>query len=136
MGSRRQARERALQILFQWDIHGNTEHWLEDFWEREPTTDEVRQFANQLVDGVMANHKELDHLIGAHATNWKVNRMPVVDRNILRAALYELVKAKRVHHQLSDCLEDLKTKPVSDKAGQLAESAVTTMASAIASIAA
>jgi transcription antitermination protein NusB len=91
MGSRRQARERALQILFQWDIHGNTEHWLEDFWEREPTTDEVRQFANRLVDGVMVNHKELDHLIGAHATNWKVSRMPVVDRNILRAALYELL---------------------------------------------
>lgn len=42
-----------------------------------------------------------------------------------RDALYELVKAKRLHKQLSDCLEDLKTKPVSDKAGQLAESAVT-----------
>ena len=91
MGGRRQARERALQILFQWDIHGNTEHWLEDFWEREPTTDEVRQFAIRLVDGVMANHNELDRLIGAHATNWTVSRMPVVDRNILRAALYELV---------------------------------------------
>jgi transcription antitermination protein NusB len=64
---------------------------LEDFWEREPTTDEVWQFANRLVDGVMATHKELDHLIGAHATNWKVSRMPVVDRNILRAALYELL---------------------------------------------
>jgi energy-coupling factor transporter ATP-binding protein EcfA2 len=42
-----------------------------------------------------------------------------------RDALYELVRAKRLHHKLSDCLEDLKTKPVSDKAGQLAESAVT-----------
>jgi transcription antitermination protein NusB len=91
MGSRRQSRERALQILFQWDIHGNTEHWLEDFWEREPTTDEVRQFAVRLVDGVMANHNELDRLIGTHATNWTVSRMPVVDRNILRAALYELL---------------------------------------------
>jgi N utilization substance protein B len=91
MGSRRQSRERALQILFQWDIHGNTEHWLEDFWERDPPTEEVREFAERLVDGVMANHKELDHVIGAHATNWKVSRMPVVDRNILRAALYELL---------------------------------------------
>lgn len=91
MGGRRQARERALQILFQWDIHGNTEHWLEDFWERNPSTEEVRQFADRLVDGVIANRKELDRLIGAHATNWTVSRMPVVDRNILRAALYELV---------------------------------------------
>ena len=91
MGSRRQSRERALQILFQWDIHGNTEHWLEHFWERDPPTEEVREFAERLVDGVMANHKELDRLIGAYATNWKVSRMPVVDRNILRAALYELL---------------------------------------------
>ena len=91
MGSRRQSRERALQILFQWDIHGNTEHWLEDFWQQEPPTEEVREFAERLVDGVMANHKELDRLIGAHATNWTVSRMPVVDRNILRAALYELL---------------------------------------------
>jgi N utilization substance protein B len=91
MGSRRQSRERALQILFQWDIHGNTEHWLDDFWERNPPTDEVREFAGRLVNGVMANHEELDRLIGAHATNWTVSRMPVVDRNILRAALYELL---------------------------------------------
>jgi N utilization substance protein B len=91
MGSRRQSRERALQILFQWDIHGNTEHWLEDFWERNPPTEEIREFAERLVNGVMTNHKELDRLIGAHATNWTVSRMPVVDRNILRAALYELL---------------------------------------------
>jgi N utilization substance protein B len=91
MGSRRQSRERALQILFQWDIHGNTEHWLDDFWERNPPTDEVREFAGRLVNGVMTNHEELDRLIGAHATNWTVSRMPVVDRNILRAALYELL---------------------------------------------
>lgn len=91
MGSRRQSRERALQILFQWDIHGNTEHWLEDFWERETTTEEVRQFADRLVDGVLTNHKELDRVIGTHATNWTVSRMPVVDRNILRASLYELL---------------------------------------------
>lgn len=91
MGSRRQSRERALQILFQWDIHGNTEHWLDDFWERNPPTDEVREFAGRLVNGVMTHHEELDRLIGAHATNWTVSRMPVVDRNILRAALYELL---------------------------------------------
>ncbi|WP_447983258.1 transcription antitermination factor NusB [Nitrospira sp. Nam74] len=91
MGSRRQSRERALQILFQWDIHGNTEHWLDDFWERNPPTDEVREFAGRLVNGAMAHHEELDRLIGAHATNWTVSRMPVVDRNILRAALYELL---------------------------------------------
>jgi N utilization substance protein B len=91
MGSRRQSRERALQVLFQWDIHGNTDHWLNDFWEQNHTPGDVRQFADQLINGVMAHHEELDRLIGGHATNWKVSRMPVVDRNILRAALYELL---------------------------------------------
>jgi len=91
VGSRRQSRERALQILFQWDIHGNTDHCLKDFWERNPSTEEVRHLADRLVDGVISNHTELDRLISIHATNWSVSRMPIVDRNLLRAALYELL---------------------------------------------
>lgn len=91
MGNRRQSRERALQVLFQWDIHGKVGAWLEDFWTQHPASEDVKSFADRLVDGVIAHKAELDKLIGAHATNWKVSRMPVVDRNILRAALYELL---------------------------------------------
>ena len=91
MGTRRQARERAMQILFQWDIHGNTDHWLKEFWDRHPSSPEVKEFAERLVEGVMAHRAELDKLIGAYASNWKVSRMPIVDRNILRAALCELL---------------------------------------------
>ncbi|TAJ22801.1 MAG: transcription antitermination factor NusB [Nitrospirae bacterium] len=91
MGTRRQARERALQILFQWDIHGKAGDWLEDFWAQHPTAEPVKTFAEQLVEGVRAHKAEIDKLIGAHATNWKVSRMPIVDRNIIRAALYELL---------------------------------------------
>src|SRR5574341_1275922 len=91
MGRRRQSRERALQVLFQWDIHGKAGDWLEDFWTQHPASEDVRSFAEQLVDGVIAHKAELDKLIGAHATNWKVSRMPIVDRNILRAGVYELI---------------------------------------------
>ena len=91
MGSRRHARERAIQVLFQWDIHGAPRYWLEDFWTQHPSPTEERQFAERIVEGVLAHHKELDQLIGALATNWKVSRMPIVDRSILRAALYELL---------------------------------------------
>jgi N utilization substance protein B len=91
VGNRRQSRERALQILFQLDIHGKTGEWLEDFWVQHPASEEIKAFAERLVDGVVANRAELDKLLGSHATNWKVSRMPVVDRNILRAALYELL---------------------------------------------
>ncbi|WP_447980174.1 transcription antitermination factor NusB [Candidatus Nitrospira bockiana] len=91
MSGRRRSRERALQVLFQWDIHGNTDHWLEDFWQRNPLAPDAREFADRLIDGVMMHRPELDQLIERYATNWKISRMPVVDRNILRAALCELL---------------------------------------------
>ena len=91
MGSRHQARERALQILFQYDIHGKPGLWLDVFWKENEATDEVKAFAERLVAGVLEKKKELDVLIGKYATNWKVSRMPIVDRNILRAGVYELL---------------------------------------------
>jgi transcription antitermination protein NusB len=90
VGSRHQARERALQILFQYDIHGKPGLWLDLFWKENEAPDEVKAFAERLVAGVLEKKKELDALIGKYATNWKVSRMPIVDRNILRAGVYEL----------------------------------------------
>jgi transcription antitermination protein NusB len=91
MGSRHQARERALQILFQYDIHGKPDVWLDEFWKPLKADEETKVFAERLVEGVLDKKKELDALIGKHATNWKVSRMPIVDRNILRAGVYELI---------------------------------------------
>lgn len=80
-----------MQILFQWDIHGDTGYWLKDFWAQHPAEPDVRAFAERLAEGVMTHHVELDTLIAAQAKNWKISRMPIVDRNILRAAVYELL---------------------------------------------
>lgn len=91
MGSRHLAREHALQILFQYDIHGKPDVWLDEFWNTVKATEEVKAFTQQIVQGVLEHKKELDALIGKHATNWKVSRMPIVDRNILRAGLYEFL---------------------------------------------
>jgi N utilization substance protein B len=91
MGIRRQARVCALQLLFQWDVQGAAEHWLADYWSHHPVAPEVRRFAEQLVEGVIAHRDELDQLIGAVAINWTVARMPIVDRNILRIGLFELL---------------------------------------------
>jgi transcription antitermination protein NusB len=91
MGSRHHARECTLQILFQYDIHGKAGLWLDVFWTENEATDEVKAFAERLVAGVLEKKKELDALIGKYATNWKVSRMPIVDRNILRAGVYELL---------------------------------------------
>lgn len=111
MGTRHQARERALQILFQYDIHGRSGLWLDVFWKENETTDEARAFAERLVAGVLAQKPELDALISQYATNWKVSRMPIVDRNILRAGVYELL-----------WMDDVPAKVTLNEAVELAKS--------------
>jgi len=91
MGSRHQSRERALQILFQYDIHGKPGVWLDEFWNQCEATEDVRAFAEELVRGVLEHRAELDALLGRYATNWKVSRMQIVDRNILRLGIYEFL---------------------------------------------
>jgi transcription antitermination protein NusB len=105
MGIRRQSRICALQLLFQWDIHRSTEHWLADYWAQHPAASDVREFAEQIVEGVMAHHDELDALIGKLATNWKIGRMPIVDRNILRIGLYELLWLPDVPAKVNEAIE-------------------------------
>lgn len=80
-----------MQILFQYDIHGKPGLWLDEFWKPLKDDQESRAFAEKLVAGVLEHKKELDELIGRYATNWKVSRMQVVDRNILRLGAYELL---------------------------------------------
>ncbi|HKQ34312.1 MAG TPA: transcription antitermination factor NusB [Nitrospiraceae bacterium] len=111
MGSRHQARERALQILFQYDIHGKPGLWLDVFWKENEATDEAKAFAERLVAGVLEKKKGLDALIGKYATNWKVSRMPIVDRNILRAGVYELL-----------WMDDVPAKVTMNEAIELAKS--------------
>jgi N utilization substance protein B len=111
MGSRHQARERALQILFQYDIHGKPGLWLDEFWKPLEADEETKAFAERLVAGVLAHKTELDQLIGQYAVNWKVSRMPIVDRNILRAGLYEFL-----------WMDDVPAKVTLDEAVELAKS--------------
>jgi N utilization substance protein B len=65
---------------------------LRIFWERESQTeDAVKDFTTHLVKGVKENTKEIDSTISKYATNWQINRMAVVDRNILRIATFEIL---------------------------------------------
>ncbi|MBI3895700.1 MAG: transcription antitermination factor NusB [Acidobacteria bacterium] len=94
MPSRRKARECALQMLFQWDLgRHNPEIVQELFWSNtRPDEDEaLRSFANQLFEGVESNIEEIDHLIRTYTEGWSLERMPVVDRNVLRLGIYELL---------------------------------------------
>ena len=96
MGSRHRARERALQILFQYDIHGKPGFWLDEFWKPLKDSEETKTFAEELVAGVLERKREVDTLIGRCATNWTLGRMHIVDRNILRIGVYELLWLDRV----------------------------------------
>ncbi len=91
MGYRRRAREFALQMLYQYDIRQDSEHLIEGFWESKDVPDDIKEFANRIVEGVIKNLSTIDGKIDQSAKNWSIDRMAVVDRNILRMAAYELL---------------------------------------------
>ena len=90
--SRRMARQLALQLLFQQEFQAKNAEWQETFWEEHPTASKtVRTFATSILQGVIDHQLEIDQLIQRYAVDWSISRMPVVDRNILRCATYELL---------------------------------------------
>lgn len=90
MGTRRQARESALQMLYQFELSGGDPEALLGSEVMEGLSSDVRDFAVDLVRGVRENLAEIDGLIQSHSTNWKLARMAAVDKNILRVAVFEL----------------------------------------------
>ena len=96
MGTRRKSRELALQVLYQEELAGQT--GLLDFAEfctHFQVNKKIIPYAGKLLEGVRAKRGEINQLISRHAENWRLERMSVIDRNILRLAVYEL-------HYLSD----------------------------------
>jgi len=117
MGKRREARERAVQFLFQYDLNPTQEldEALNQFWESQraaaiaeekgpatwgepvelppPSVDEaaIRVFADPLIKGTLEYRDESDELIKKNAQNWELHRIAAVDRNILRLAIYEML---------------------------------------------
>ena len=92
MGARRKARELALQMLFQHDLSGNTPDMIldtfEDLQKSKPNT---RDFATKIFRGTVDNLTKIDDMIQAQADNWRLSRMAVVDRNIIRMSVYEFL---------------------------------------------
>jgi transcription antitermination factor NusB len=98
MARRRKARELALQFLYQLDQSGDSEpgpHEAE-FWARHAVDDDARRFASEMVHGTKANQPRIDATITECTEHWDLARMAVVDRNILRLAVYELMWGREV----------------------------------------
>jgi transcription antitermination protein NusB len=93
MGARRRARECALQMLFSYDVtHSSVEELIETYWgEMAEAAEDVRDFANELVNGTIAHLNEIDELIRLRTEHWRITRMAIVDRNLLRLAIFEFL---------------------------------------------
>jgi N utilization substance protein B len=93
MGTRRKSRELTLQMLFQADMgKQNPEQVRQTFWrERDDVGADVRSFAQDLFRVATDRATEIDGLIEGHAEHWRMERMAAVDRNLLRAAVAELL---------------------------------------------
>jgi len=92
MGARRKARELAVQMLYQYDLSGNAPDMIidtfEDLQKSKPNT---REFATKIFRGTVDHIADIDGMIQAQAENWRLSRMAVVDRNIIRLSVYEFL---------------------------------------------
>jgi N utilization substance protein B len=95
-GTRRKSRELAMQMLFQGDIGKQTpEQVQKTFWKAGEDVDiDTRGFAEDLYRVATLKSEEIDELIVAHLVNWRLERMPAVDRNVLRLAVAEMLGFK------------------------------------------
>ncbi len=95
MGLRRDGREAAVQYLFAHELHqpagSKSEAESEGFWELHSAKSGARKFAESLIQGVLANAESIDNTIKGASTNFSLERLANVDRNIIRLAVYELM---------------------------------------------
>ena len=78
-------------MLYQYDLSRESEQLLDGYWSGKAITEDVKEFSNSIVEGVIKNISMIDNKISQSASNWSIERMAAVDRNILRMATYELL---------------------------------------------
>ncbi len=102
MGSRRRARELALQMLYQYEMTAaEPEQMQAHFEEWEGAGEAVRRFADRLLRGVLEHLEEIDDLLARQTAHWRLERLATVDRNILRLAMYELLYEPDTPHAVA-----------------------------------
>ena len=97
MGQRRVARESALQILYQLEFDlPEAEAAVATFWKKKRGTAEAKEYSHWLVEGISAHREEIDAAIQSVSEHWRIPRMALVDRNILRLAAFELLHGRSI----------------------------------------
>jgi N utilization substance protein B len=116
---RRKAREYTIQILYALDLNpAPAEEFLKVFWELHSAKPEVISYATSLVQGTLEKQQEIDELISSHSSHWKIDRMAVTDRNILRLGTFELMAEQSVPARvvINEAIEIAKKYGTSDSA--------------------
>lgn len=119
MPQRHKARQYALQMLFQWEIGRQEPLRIEDgFWRIARAEKNTRNFANDLFEGVVKDFAELDAMVSAHTDNWRLERLALIDRAILRLGVHELRSGKTPRKVVvNEAVELAKTFSSEDAAG-------------------
>jgi transcription antitermination protein NusB len=96
-GARHKAREIALQVLYEIDSVGHKpEDAMKQILSRVETSQDVAGFARELVDGTLTNREQLDQNIKDFAPAWPIDQISIVDRNILRLAIFEILLDNKI----------------------------------------
>ena len=119
--SRHRAREVALQMLYQWEVGRLSMFEVrQTFWTHAPDAEQLseplRAFATTLADGVVAHVQRIDPMIGEAAEHWRIERMNVMDRLILRLAVYEFLEERETPAKviINEALELARTFSADD----------------------
>ena len=134
MGKRTQSREIALQVLYQIDMSdGKKEEAFDLFWEHFTPPDDLKEFSQKIVNGVCQHEEEIDVIIEHYSEHWRLKRMTIVDRNILRLAIFELMFCDDIPPKvvLNEAVE-LGKKFGSDKSGSFVNGILDKVAHSIA----
>jgi len=99
VSARSKARKQALDLLYESDIRGNDllqTLQSRDVVEEGPDARPIRDYTKELVNGVAENRRKIDELITTYAQGWDMDRLPAVDRNILRLGIFEILWSSEV----------------------------------------
>ena len=112
MGKRHKAREHALQGLYMYEVSKSTiENIIEFEWLDGEISEEAKKFAIELIQGVIKQIEKIDSIIIDYSKNWKFERISIIDKSILRLAIYEMLFVKDIPAivTINECIDLGKT---------------------------
>ena len=124
MSARSNARKQTLYLLYESDIRGSSASdlmVLRDVPDDGPDARPIRDFTKELIGGITENRRKIDELISTYAQGWDMDRLPAVDRNILRLGIYEIVWSDEVEDgvAIDEALNLAKVLSTDESAGYI-----------------